>query len=270
MTLRNTITATVVLSLITGAALLASSTVASAQAAATQEAPRLVVFLTIDQMRADYVDRWAPQLTGGLARLRQHGAVFTNAYQDHANTETAPGHSVTMSGRFPRSTGIVSNTTGVLDPQSPLLTSRDAPASPYRFRGSVLIDWIRARDPRARALSVSRKDRGAILPLGRAKQSAFWYATSNGEFTTSRYYADTLPAWVRGINARRTAQSLAGKAWTLMLPESAYAEPDSEPIENNGLAFTFPHVLPADTARAAGELPYTPWMDELIVSSRQR
>ena len=123
--------------------------------------PALIVFLTIDQMRSDYVDRWAPQLTGGLARLAQHGAVFTNAFQDHANTETAPGHSVTMSGRFPRSTGIVSNTTGVLDPQAPLLTSRDLPASPYRFRGSVLIDWMRTRDPGSRALSVSRKDRGA-------------------------------------------------------------------------------------------------------------
>ena len=235
--------------------------------AQTPDKPALIVFLTIDQMRSDYVDRWAPQLTGGLARLAQHGAVFTNAFQEHANTETAPGHSVTMSGRFPRSTGIVSNTTGVLDPQAPLLTSRDFPASPYRFRGSVLIDWMRARDPGSRALSVSRKDRGAILPMGRAKQNVFWYATSNGEFTTSRYYADTLPAWIRRINARRTSQTLAGQSWNLLRPATSYTEPDSEPIENAGKDFTFPHVLPADTARAASELPYTPWMDELTLAT---
>ena len=233
----------------------------------TAPRPRLVVFLTIDQMRSDYIDRWAAQYTGGLARLGTHGAFFTNAFQDHANTETAPGHSVTMSGRFPRSTGIVSNTTGVLDPQAPLLTSRDAPASPYRFRGSVLIDWMRTRDPGSRALSVSRKDRGAILPLGRAKQSVFWYATSNGEFTTSRYYADSLPDWIRRVNERRVPQKLAGQAWTLMLPGSAYAEPDSEPIENNGRDFTFPHVLPAESDRAAGEFPYTPWMDEFTFAA---
>ena len=236
-------------------------------AQASIRAPTLVVFLTIDQMRPDYLDRWAPQLTGGLARFARQGAVFTNAYQDHANTETAPGHAVTMSGRFPRSTGIVSNTTGVLDPQAALLTSRDAPASPYRFRGSVLIDWLRTRDPGSRALSVSRKDRGAILPMGRAKQNVFWYATSNGEFTTSRYYADTLPAWIRRINARRTPQKLAGRPWNLLLPASAYTEPDSEPIENAGKDFTFPHVLPTDTARAASELPYTPWMDELTLAT---
>jgi len=248
------------------AGLLAPAARAGAQPAAT-ERPRLIVFLTIDQMRSDYVDRWRGQLTGGLARLSQHGAFFTNAFQDHGVTETAPGHSVTMSGRFPRSTGILRNTAGVEDPQSPLVTSKDPPASPYRFRGSTLIDWLRTRDERSRALSISRKDRGAILPMGRAKQNVFWYAQSNGEFTTSRYYADTLPDWIRGVNARRVAQRTAGRAWTLLLPESAYAEPDSVPSENNGRAFTFPHVQPADTARAAADLPATPWMDPFTLDA---
>ena len=229
--------------------------------------PRLVVFLTVDQFRPDYLDRWAPQLTGGLARLSRQGSFFTNAFQDHGVTETAPGHSVTMAGRFPRSTGIVRNTAGVEDPQSPLLTSRDAPASPYRFRGSVLIDWIRSRDARARALSISRKDRGAILPMGRAKQNVFWYATSNGEFTTSRYYADTLPAWIKGVNARRVPQRLAGQSWTLLLPAGDYPEPDDVRFENNGRNYTFPHVLPADSAGAAAELPSTPWMDQFTLDA---
>ena len=231
------------------------------------ERPRLLVFLTVDQLRPDYLDRWAAQLTGGLGRLSKRGAFFTNAFQDHAVTETAPGHSVVMSGRFPRSTGIVRNTAGVEDVQAPLLTSRDAPASPYRFRGSVLIDWIRTRDARARALSISRKDRGAILPMGRAKQSVFWYATSNGEFTTSRYYADTLPSWVQRVNARRVPQRLAGQRWTLLLPAAEYAEPDDVAIENNGRDFTFPHVLPSDSARTATEIPFTPWMDRFTLDA---
>ena len=231
------------------------------------ERPRLVVFLTVDQLRPDYLDRWAPQLTGGLARLSTQGSFFTNAFQDHGVTETAPGHSVVMSGRFPRSTGILRNTAGVEDSQAPLLTSRDAPASPYRFRGTVLIDWIRMRDARARALSISRKDRGAILPMGRAKQSVFWYATTTGEFTTSRYYADTLPDWIKGVNARRVPQRLAGQSWTLLLPASAYPEPDDVAFENNGRDVTFPHVLPADTVGVAGQLPYTPWMDSFTLDA---
>jgi predicted AlkP superfamily pyrophosphatase or phosphodiesterase len=242
---------------------------ATAQAASRSAVgrPRLVVFLTVDQLRPDYLDRWARQLTGGLARLSQRGAFFPNAYQDHAITETAPGHASTMSGRFPRSTGIVRNSAGVEDPQAPLLTSRDAAASPYRFRGSTLIDWMRSHDPRSRALSISRKDRGAILPLGRAKQSAFWYATSAGEFTTSRYYADTLPSWIRRVNARRVPQSFAGQSWTLLLPTHEYPEPDSVPQESGGRDFAFPHTLSTDPARAASELPSTPWMDRLTLDA---
>jgi arylsulfatase A-like enzyme len=248
------------------AALLGLAGRSSAQAAPPAK-PTLIVFLTVDQMRPDYFDRWRGQLSGGLARLSQQGAFFTNAFQDHGVTETAPGHSVTLAGRFPRSTGILRNTAGVEDPQAPLLTSRDAPASPYRFRGSVLIDWLRTRDARSRALSISRKDRGAILPMGRAKQNVFWYATSNGELTTSRYYADTLPAWIRGVNARRVAQRTAGQAWNLLLPASEYAEPDSVVQENNGRTFLFPHVQSSDSARAAADLPATPWMDPLTLAA---
>ncbi|MDB4916015.1 MAG: putative phosphatase [Gemmatimonadetes bacterium] len=243
------------------------ATLLTTPALAQRSKPALIVFITVDQMRADYVDRWSSQYAGGLARFRKSGAFFTNAYQDHGTTETAPGHSVTMSGRFPRSTGIVSNASGVSDPLAPLLTSRDAAASPFRFRGSVLMDWIRTRNPQSRGLSISRKDRGAILPMGRAKQNVFWYATSNGEFTTSTYYADTLPAWIKAVNARRFAQRHAGQSWNLLLPSTAYAEADSIPQEHAGTDFVFPHVLPADTARAATELPYTPFMDELVLSA---
>jgi predicted AlkP superfamily pyrophosphatase or phosphodiesterase len=267
MMLRRVLRAVALLACTLACALAGAPLQSMAQAPVSAPRPRLVVFLTVDQMRPDYFDRWARQLTGGLGRLSKQGAFFTNAYQDHAVTETAPGHSVTMSGRFPRSTGILRNSAGVEDPQAPLLTSRDAGASPFRFRGSTLIDWMRIEDPRSRALSVSRKDRGAILPLGRAKQSVFWYATSNGEFTTSRYYADTLPTWIRRVNARRIPQRLAGTSWTLLLPAREYTEPDDVTQESAGKNFLFPHVLSTDTVRAGAELPSTPMMDKLTLDA---
>jgi hypothetical protein len=128
------------------------------------------------------------------------------------------------------------------------------------------VDWLIAKDPRTRALSVSRKDRGAILPLGRARQSVFWYA-SNGTFTTSTYYADTLPMWVQRFNARRIPATMAGRAWTPLLEASSYPEPDSVPQESGGRGgVTFPHVLPADTTLALRVLPNYPWMDELTLN----
>lgn len=236
-----------------------------AAAVAASQRPTLVVFITVDQLRGDYHDRFASQLRGGLARLYR-GAVFTDAHQDHAITETAPGHASTLSGRFPASTGILMNSAGVSDPQAPLVGGGGPGASPFRFRGSTLIDWMRVDDERSRALSVSRKDRGAILPLGRAHQPAFWYP-GDGRFTTSDYYADTLPSWVQEFNARRLPQAYAGRAWTTLLPGGDYVEPDSGVLENRGKDFLFPHVLPADTTRAVAAIVGFPWMDELIADA---
>lgn len=248
------------------ALVLAACAAVRAAAQAPAPAPKLLVFITVDQMRPDYFTRWPGQLTGGLARLWNGGAVFTNAHQDHAITETAPGHASVMSGRFPRGTGIVSNLFGVADPQARLVGAEGVGASPFRFRGSVLTDWLRVKDPRTRALSVSRKDRGAILPLGRAHQTVLWYGL-NGTFTTSSYYGDTLPTWVRRFNGRRLPQGYAGRAWTLLLPESAYPERDSVKAESGGVGVTFPHVVPADSASAVRTLGEYPFMDELTLAA---
>jgi len=166
--------------------------------------PRLVVVITVDQLRPDYLERYRPQLKGGFAMLLKEGAFFSDAYQDHAVTETAPGHSTILSGRWPAHTGITRNIAGVQDPAARLIGVNGPGASPTRFRGSEFFDWLKAADPGARALSISGKDRGAILPIGRAKEQVYWYV--GGYFTTSRYYADSLPTWVRALNG--TTRSL--------------------------------------------------------------
>jgi predicted AlkP superfamily pyrophosphatase or phosphodiesterase len=227
---------------------------------------RLLVFFTVDQFRADYLDRYRPQFTGGLARLMTEGAFFTDAHQDHAITETAPGHASTMSGRFPRSTGITRNLAGVIDSLSPLIGSEDVGASPRRFRGTTVTDWLTAKDQRTRALSVSSKDRGAILPIGRSKQQVYWFAT-NGIFTTSHWYRDSLPSWVQAFNARRVPERMAGKEWSLFLPDSWYPERDSVPTERGiDRQYLFPHHIPSDTATAANWLRAYPVMDEHILN----
>ena len=239
---------------------------ATAQAPAPPQRPSLVVLITIDGFRADYLTRFGSQFKGGFVRLTSGGAWFTNAHQDHGITETAPGHASLLSGRFPRSTGIAANRIGVFDPASPLLGfSGAAGASPIRFQGTELFDWMHAVDSKSRALSVSAKDRGAILPIGKSKQQVYWYP-GDGEFTTSHYYADSLPTWVAKFNARMMPQAYAGKEWTPLLPDSAYKEPDSVSVEGNGMDFVFPHKMPADPDITASYVRATPFMDELIVA----
>src|SRR5467141_4151447 len=214
--------------------------------------PKLVVVITVDQLRPDYFTRWKSQLTGGLGQLATEGAFFTDGYQDHAVTETAPGHSTILSGMWPAHTGIIRNSEGVQDSLAPLLGTTGPGASPRRFRGTTLVDWLKAVDPTTRVLSVSRKDRGAILPVGRAKEQVYWY--QSGLFTTSRYYADSLPTWVQTFNARRLPFKAANTVWTLLLADSAYKEADNEVWENGGTGVVFPHTLPADSIRAAAAL----------------
>lgn len=236
------------------------------QGRAAEARPTLVLMITIDGFRAGNLERFGPQLTGGLARLMSGGAWFTNAHQDHAITETAPGHASLLSGRFPRSTGIAANRVGVADPAAPLLGfSGGLGASPARFQGTELFDWLHSADARSRALSVSSKDRGAILPIGRAKQQVYWYP-GDGDFTTSSYYADSLPAWVNRFNERMLPQTYASKNWVPLLPDSAYHERDSVSIEGGGNDFVFPHPIPADPQSAANWVRATPFIDELTVA----
>ena len=228
--------------------------------------PTLVVLITIDGFRASNLEKFGPQLTGGLARLTKGGAWFTNAHQDHAITETAPGHASLLSGRFPRSTGIAANRVGVTDPESPLVGGSGViGASPKRFQGTELFDWMLSKYSQSRALSVSSKDRGAILPIGKSRQQVYWYP-GDGNFTTSRYYTDSLPVWVTQFNERHLPQAYAGKSWNLLAPDSAYHEADSVAIEGLGNDFVFPHPVPADPQRAANWIRGTPFIDEVTVA----
>ena len=122
-----------------------------------------------------------------------------------------------------------------------------------------------ARDSTTRVLSVSRKDRGAILPVGRSREQVYWWS-NRGFFTTSRYYRDTLPAWVTRWNARNPVRQLAGRTWELLKPSAGYPEPDSLPTEQgpDGRA-TFPHLLTADIAAADSDVIHFPWMDSLTI-----
>src|SRR5512147_870568 len=101
--------------------------------------PRLILVLTVDQLRPDYLSRWQGQWTGGFRRMLDQGAVFLDGRQDHALTETAPGHSTVLSGRHPARTGIATNELGVPDSTVKLVGAEGQGASPSRFRGTTLV-----------------------------------------------------------------------------------------------------------------------------------
>jgi predicted AlkP superfamily pyrophosphatase or phosphodiesterase len=264
------------------AILLAISVFSAVRASqSTAELPRLVVMLSIDQMRFDYLTRFDPLYKGGLRMLLDRGAVFTNANYRHAATETGPGHSVLLSGRHPSHSGIVANEwyDGYLrkavnvvddDVQVPIGGPGRA-ASPANALSFTVGDVLKARSPQSRVIGVSIKDRSAILTGGRRADAAYWFENEGGNFITSSYYMGAAPAWLTAWNGRRMPDRFVGQTWTRLLPDVSvydkYAGPDAVAGERNGKDTTFPHAFTTMPPRPQyyGELRSMPFADELTL-----
>ena len=229
----------------------------------TSEKPQLVILVSVDQLRADLVDRYAEAFTGGFKRLLDNGYRYTGASHAHAVTETAAGHATLSTGVFPSRSGIVSNNWAqktsqgwapmyaLADTLSPIVGVPGVEGrSPANLLRTGLADWVLAADPEARVVSLSSKDRAAITLAGQSRAHVYWLLAPLGRFVTSTYYRDEYPEWVTSFNESRMAEILGDTLWTEQVPERYrhLARPDSAPYEGDGVHTTFPHsaALEAD------------------------
>lgn len=242
--------------------------------------PRLVLALSVDQMRADYLTRFEPLLKGGFRRLLDQGAVFTNARYRHANTETGPGHSILLSGQLPHHSGIVANewfdsqlgrmVNVVEDPVQSPVGGQGRAASPAHFNGFTLGDALKKASPASKVVGVSMKDRSAILMAGRRADAAYWYEGAEGRFITSTYYMKEAPSWLAALNAKRLPDRHAGRVWDRLLDPALYrklAGEDDVKGEWDGQDTVFPHRLRGapPSREFYDELRRTPFADELVL-----
>lgn len=196
---------------------------------ADDASPRLLLLLTIDQGRGDYLERFEPMLSGGLARILDEAVVFTDAHHDHAGTVTAPGHASLSTGRHPGNSGVVGNeffdrTEGrrvycVEDNASPVLMPAGARGaspgrSPARLLGTGLADWIRAATPSSKVFSVGAKDRSAVLMGAKNADAAYWFDVNTGQWVSSAYYMSAYPEWATQFHRARHIESYFGTTWT--------------------------------------------------------
>lgn len=249
----------------------------SSQAAAGR--PRLVVVVSVDQMRADYLTRFGSLYKAGLKELNETGAVFTNARYRHANCETGPGHSVILSGRNAHHSGIIANAwydaalgraVNVVDDPTVLpVGGSGRGASPANFIGFTLGDMLKKADPATRVVGVALKDRAAILMAGPRADAAYWFESAEGRFITSSYYMKSAPAWLDAFNARRLPDTYGAKPWTRLLGDESvyrrYAGEDHVATEADLKDTIFPHTItaPPGTAAFNDRLRRTPFADEL-------
>lgn len=281
--LRHRVTATWVIFCSVGFLASCATTVPSSQ---TAESPRLVVLLIVDQLRGDYDRLYERALTedGGLSQMRRNGTVFSSALYSHSSTRTAPGHATIVTGVNPHGHGIIANDwydraakkriISVQDDQESLVggLADSQGVSPRRLLAPTVGDeLILASDRSSQVISISAKDRGAILPGGHLGQ-AYWFNPDTGRFVTSSYYSMTaLPEWVNAHN--RTMAKQLPDSWALPADGWAYRYPDNREMENGGwgMGNTFPHPLPqAKTEDYFDALKRTPMMDEFTLELAQR
>ncbi len=259
---------------------------------------RLVLQITVDQLRGDLPYRYLERLgDGGFRYLLQKGAVYNNAHYQHANTETIVGHATLATGAEPAVHGMVANvwfdhqtgrlTYNIEDDRYPLLTAgagvdktteidptQKAAGTEGRSPSAILVSTLSDElaihfGGRSKMFGISVKDRGAVSMAGHAGK-AFWFSKKSGGFVTSTYYYDEYPTWVKQWNNRRLVDTYAGKTWDLLHDKSTYlfGDADDRPWETNfpGYGRTFPHPFgKADSKYFTTLLTLSPVGDELTL-----
>jgi hypothetical protein len=245
---------------------------AGAAAVAAPVKPRLVVLISIDQFRADYLSRFADLYmpaesakgVGGFRYLMERGAYQTDAHHDHYPLFTGPGHSIHLTGAPPYKTGIVGNEWFdrdwnaerycVQDPNSPLVGAADPDGkrgvSPATLRVSTVGDELKmATGGQAKVWGLAFKDRAGVLMAGHLADGVLWFDDETASWISSRFYykSGSLPPWVARWNAAKKIDPFFGKTWELSVPPAALKrlwKPGNEfASPRPGLGKTFPHPI---------------------------
>ena len=200
------------------------------------QGPRLVLQITVDQLRGDLPAQFIKNMgEGGFRYLMTKGIWFSNAHHAHANSETIVGHSTLATGADPATHGMIGNVwldraTGklayniedaryrILSPGAGVdkateidptqkVASTDG-RSPAAILGTTFSDELAIHTAgKAKIFGVSVKDRGAVPMAGHAGK-AFWFSKATGEFVTSSYYYDKYPDWVIKWNSKSATRQI--------------------------------------------------------------
>lgn len=231
---------------------------------AAGDKPKLIIGIVIDQMRYDYLYRYAEKYgKGGFKRLMSQGFNNKNAQYPYVPTYTAPGHSCIFTGSIPAINGIIGNDWYSRSAKRDIYctddstvisiggTGKSGQMSPRNLLVTTITDQLRlSNNFHSRVIGISQKDRASILPAGHTANAAYWLDSQTGKFISSSYYFSELPAWVNSFNALKLPDAYLSKTWTTLLPITAYTESTADDVSYESAlpgesSPVFPHNLPA-------------------------
>lgn len=248
-----------------------------------QEKPKLVVGIVVDQMKMEYLYRFANDFSdNGFKKLMDKGFTFHNMHYNYMPTYTAPGHAAIFTGALPNVNGIVGNEwfnkaigkeMYCTDDENVNTlvegTESEGKMSPKNLFSTTITDELKlATNFKSKVIGISIKDRGAILPAGHFADWAFWY-TKTGNFISSSFYGQKLPDWATQFNGEKNYLKYIEKGWDLLKPKEMYNESlnDNNPYE--GKLFKKTPFFPYDmkemfNTNDAGVLRTTPYGNNLV------
>jgi len=243
-----------------------------------QSAPKLVVGITIDQMRWDYLsrfkDRWSPQ--GGIRRLMNDGFSCNNTQINYLPSYTACGHAGIYTGAVPAIHGITGNSWWDNNKQEYVYCTEDdsvktvgatndfGQMSPVNLLTTTICDELKlATNFRNKTIGIALKDRGGIIAAGHSADAAYWYDEEGGQWITSTYYMQEIPAWVKKFNTPARVDSLYKLDWHLLYPAESYVQSIFDRKGYDVRTFgsserKFPYGLKKNAGKNYSILPATP------------
>ena len=228
---------------------------------AQQEAPKLVVGIVVDQMCYEYLYRYETKFsTGGFKRLMSKGANCRSAHYNYVPTYTGPGHASIYTGTTPCNHGIVANDWYSRKYEKPINCVDDFEAktvgsttakgqySPVNLKVNTITDQLKLERSNSKVISVSIKNRGAILPGGHLSDGSYWFDSKSGCFVTSTFYKESLPGWVSSFNEQKIPDVFLKQSWNTFFSIDQYTESgeDDSPYEyliGTKTSPTFPYDL---------------------------
>ena len=242
--------------------------------------PKLLLVISVDQLSAESLVRLAPLLgRNGIAGLERRGVGLEGRYLT-ANTETGPGHATLATGAYADEHGVVGNL--IMTPTGLDYAVRDSAAliwgsadpkqglSPRVLRVPTVGDQLKlASGGRSKVVSVTGKDRSAVLMGGFASDLTLWWDPPQARFVSSAFYGNE-PVWLTTFNKTHPAIPKEGYTWDTALPRARYTcctDPDDRAGEGlrHGLPATMPKRVAGDHAHPGKVVRYTPRLDELTL-----
>ena len=192
--------------------LLAVFAIAGLQAQDVQ-VPKLVVGLTIDQLRMDYIEAFSSMYgERGFKRLWKEGRVYRNAEYDFTDVDKASSVAAIYSGANPFVNGIVGDSwldrgslrvINCVDDSDFMGVYTSESTSPNRLKVSNLSDELMiATQGGAEVYSIAPTREMAVLSAGHASKGAFWLNDETGKWSGTTYYGN-FPSWVSTYNDRQ-------------------------------------------------------------------